>query len=81
MRVQFMLNRKNSILYKTAEIPMVNVGWEIYIKFDELPEAIYVKVIRVTVYAYKKAQELISSSPLTELVCNVKEVYKKDCDA
>jgi hypothetical protein len=77
MKAQLMLAQENDILYKTIEVPSINVGWEIYVKFDNHPPK-YVKVTRVTLYDHEspvdKAMSMVRGKEQPDVVCMCKWV-------
>lgn len=75
MLINVVMCYKNNILSKTIEVPTINVGWEIQVKFDKLPKDIYVTVQKITIYTYedeftKTVKQIIGDSP--KIICFVK---------
>lgn len=74
MKVRLILARNSRIHYATIEVPTIDVGWEIYVKFPNC-RPMYVRVTNITVYDHKsnvdKALEVIRGKDDCNIVCNV----------
>lgn len=78
MKVQLILHEYQGIHYAEVDVPAINIGWELYVKFETIVKPKYVVVDRITIYSYEnaatKVHKQLQGKEFPLISCNVSSI-------